>query len=442
MKKIQGTKVEFCNADTVTVFFANELSIDADGWAMIAPLGDFPSEALFPMPDGRLKKGKAIQRISKERAEEMVAQFHNSRSGLKKFIRGCNIYLGHPDAPGMEKRYPDKTSKGVFADMEIRDKGIYGLPVFTNEGVDLVEGRTLVNGKKVRGFSARFVESVPDGDKNGLPVYCPTQIASAGLTPYPHLPVEFFNSDDTLADANAEAEKQQQKQNMKKRIIAVMGLLGIQFANAADVDDDAKLESALGQVETKVAAFANESANAATATKTIKSKLMGLCTALGIQFANAEQITDPAATIDQANSKVTSLVSERDSARTEFTNERAGRINDELASAIRHGLITDAEKATWHGRLNVPAQFANELTAIRALTPKVKTTSFTLERGQRRDQIDLSNASQRRQFCNEVCAEIAAEQKLDPLKHSKQIQNLARSRHPQLFEAPHIEIKR
>jgi hypothetical protein len=436
--------IQFCNSgtgQTATVFFANELSIEADGWAMIAPFGDFPSEALMEAPGGKLKRQRAIQRITKERGEEMVAQFHNSRAGVKKFIRGCNIYLGHPDMPGLESRYPDKTSKGVFADMEARDKGIYGLPVFTNEGMDLVEGRQLVNGKKVRGFSARLIESVPDGNKDGVPVYCPTQIVSAGLTPFPHLPVEFFNADDTLASADAEAENQNQNQNrMKKKIIALCAKLGIQFANEAA--DEAATEAALDQIDTKVAAFANEAASAAATTKTIKSKLLSLCTAVGIQFANAEQITDPAATIGQANDKVTALVTERDAAKAEFANERTARINDELALAISTGRITDAEKPTWQTRLNVPAQFANEMTAIRALAQKVKTKTITLERGQRRDQVDLSNTGQRRQFINEVCAEIAAERKLDPIKDSKQIQNLAAARHPQLFEVPHVEIKK
>ena len=218
---------------------------------------------------------------------------------------------------------------------------------------------------------------------------------------------------------------------MKKKLLKICAALGIQFANEAD---DAATEAALDQVDARVAAFANT-------TTTIKSKLLGLCTALGIQFANAEQITDPAATIDQANGRVAALVAEREAARTEFTNERAARISDELALAISTGRITDAERITWQSRLNVPAQFANEMTAIRALTQKVKTTTITLERGQRRDQVDLSNADQRRQFVNEVYAEIAAEHKLDPVKNSKQIQNLARTRHPQLFEAPHVEIK-
>ncbi len=429
MKKLI-TNIQFANeAANPTLFgFVNEITIGEDGWAMIAPLGDFPSEALLPTASGGLKRQKAIQRITKESAAEMVAQFHNSRAGLKKFIRGCNIYVGHPDMPGLESRYPDKEPKGVFADMEVRDNGIYGLPVFTNAGMNLVEGKTLVNGKKVRGFSGRLVDSVPDGNKDGVPVFRPTQIVSAGLTPYPHLPVEFFNADDTLA---TEAVNQPTNQNMKKKLLAICSLLGIQFANESD---DAATEAALDQVNSRVAAFANEQTS-------IRKTLLAICGKVGITFANEAAITDPAATLAQVEGKLAGLTTERDSLRTQFANERTARINDELTFAVTSGRITEAERAQWESRLRVDAQFVNERTALHNLTPKVKTNSITLERGNRKDSVDLNNPQQRQQFVNEVLAEIAAEHKLNPVKDSKHIQNLARSRHPALFEAKHVEIK-
>ena len=157
------TNIQFANdgAHGVTrptlIGFVNEISIGDDGWAEIAPFGDHPSEGLVQMPDGRLKRIKAIQRIKQENAERMVAQFHNSRKGIRKFFRGCNIYDGHPDVPGLGDKYPDKEPKGVFADMVIRGDRIFGLPIFTNEGSEVVET------KKRRAFSGRLVEAVPDG---------------------------------------------------------------------------------------------------------------------------------------------------------------------------------------------------------------------------------------------------------------------------------------
>jgi len=416
---------QFCNAATgATLCFVNELTIDADGWAMIAPLGDFPSEALLPADNGRIKRQQAIQRITRESAEGMVAEFHNSRTGLKKWIRGCNIYLGHPDMPGLESRYPDKTPKGVFADMEVRDKGIYGLPVFTNEGMDLVEGRKLVNGQKVRGFSGRLTESVPDGEANGVPVYSPTKIVSAGLTPYPHLPVEFFNADNTLAEPAVADPANADNQNkhtapMKKKLIALLAALSLkpQFANA-DAPTEGETEAALDLINEKVVAFANEKATSAAATAALESDKTKL---------TADLATATAATT---------------AAQTEFANERTARISDELGLAVSSGRITEAQRPVWEGRLKVAAQFANERTALRALAPVVKTTSVTINRGGRETQVDVADPKARRQFANEVASEVAAEMKLDPVKDSKRIANIVQQRHPALFnQVPHVEIK-
>ena len=110
--------------------------------------------------------------------------------------------------------------------------------------------------------SGNLGESEPCGDVNGVPAYRPTKIFSAGLTNNPHLPVHFFNSDDTLADANAEAATKQHQQTMKKKLAALFAALFTkqpQFANA-EAPTEAETEAALDQISQKVAAFANEKA--------------------------------------------------------------------------------------------------------------------------------------------------------------------------------------
>ena len=314
-------KPQFANAaETGTVLFGfiNELNIGDDGWMMVAPFGDHPSEALMPGADGKLKRVPAIQRIKKANADKMVAEFNNSRVGLKKFVLGKLIYVGHPDVPGLESRYPDKSHKGLYSDFEVRADGLYGKPVFNNEGAPLIAQ------KKFRAVSGRFGESERDGDLNGRPVYCPTSIISVGLTNNPHLPVHFFNSNDTLADDGSLAANQN-KNKMKKKIIAMCGLLGIQFANEAA--DDAQTEAALDQINTKVIAFANEKQILAdkvtgleTKAKTFREKLLGLCKKVGLEFANEAAITDPAATLGEVELKIVDTVKQRDDARTEFAN--------------------------------------------------------------------------------------------------------------------------
>lgn len=421
--------VQFANSKPpgeAVVFFANEISIGADGWAMITKFGDYPSTALIPGPDGKLKKQKAIQRVDKAGAEAMVAQFHNERRGVRKFLKGCNIYDGHPDVPGLEKFYADREPKGVFADLAVREDGLYGLPIFTNEGSDLVEN------KKRRAFSGRIGDCEECEPVNGVPCFRPMSIFSAGLTNNPHLPVNFFNSDDTLAEAPADANNPINK--MKTKLVALFAALSLkpQFANA-EAPTDAETEAALDQVQAKVVAFANEQTEAVAKTKTLKEKLLGLCAAVGIQFANADGITDPAATLAQVNDKVLVINTDLTNARTQFANERNARIDDEIAAAIKGGRITDAEKPTWQGRLKVDAQFANELTALRALTPKVKTTSVTVNRGGKDTQIDVSDAKARRQFVNEALEEVAAEKGYKLPKDYNKAFNEVQRRHPALF---------
>jgi hypothetical protein len=389
------TKIQFANegqSAVTLVGFYNEIAIDADGWAMIAPLGDFPSMAITSGPDGKLTKQEAIQRYDAAAVNKIVANFHNSRRERRKYLRGIPIYVGHPDVPGLERRYPDKTPKGVFADLQARDNGLFGLPVFTNEGSELVET------KKLRAFSGRAGNSEPDGEKDGLPVFRPTELFSAGLTNKPHLPVQYLN------EADVEDGPAKTKPGMNKKLSALCAALGIQFANDAD---DAATEAALDQISQKVATFANEKQTLIDDAKTQVAAMATLTT------------------------ERTALTTDRDSARASFTNERAARIGDELGLALSSGRITAAQQPTWLNRLKVEASFANELSALRTLHPTVKTESVTLQRGDRK--IELANPQQRAEFCNELYDNIAKKEGLDRKRDFNKIFNIAQRQHPALF---------
>jgi phage I-like protein len=229
------------------VAFVNEIRIGADGWAMICPLGDYQSPALLPDGRGGFRTTPAIQRIDRRAVEQMAARFARSRKGLKKYLRGVPIYVGHPDVPGLETKYPDQKPKGVFAEVQAREDGLYGLPVFTREGSDLVEQ------KVYRAFSGNLGGAEPDGRKDGIPVYRPTELFSAGLTNNPHLPVQYLNDHDATPNPTLPA--------MKKKLAALLAQAGIDLAETAD---DAALAAALdrlaGELSSARAGFANERA--------------------------------------------------------------------------------------------------------------------------------------------------------------------------------------
>jgi hypothetical protein len=387
--------------------FVNEISIGEDGWAMVAPVGDFESWALFRDEEGRVKKQRAIQRYDAEGIGKMVASFHNSRRGLKKYLTGLPIYVGHPDVPGLEKNYPDKEPKGVFADLQARATGLFGLPVFTNEGGDLVER------KVYRAFSGNTGNSEPAGEKevNGkmLPVFRPTELFSAGLTNTPHLPVEFLNE----AEGNdAEAADIQNTMN-KKAVIALFTSLGIMtskgvaFANDASDEEVAEGLKHLGEKAKEAVTFANE-----------KARLEG-------------QVTTLQGEVNGHKSTIQSLTTERDTARTQFANERASRIEDLLGAAVAAGRITEAERPTWKGRLEHQAQFTNELAALQGLEPKVKTQAASAGRSDKSKE--PATAQERRQFINEAIENVCREKGWDPKKDYGQAFNHVQRTHAALF---------
>ncbi len=253
------------------------------------------------------------------------------------------IYVGHPDVPGMEERWPDKMPVGTIADLEVRDNGLYARPAFSNEGMDLVESR------KYRAFSARWF-AAPVGEENGAKVYRPDELKIAGLTNHPNLPVELFNEwtagAATGPAGNPAVEAGHTEDTMKREhIIALLTKHGIAFAN------DATDEQLLAALDARIVSLANETTTAATR-----------ATELGNQLTARDQT-------------IVNLTRERDAARGEFGNERQAHIDSRIELALREGRIALAQRDEWKGKL--AADFANTVTALAALKPELKTDSAT-----------------------------------------------------------------
>lgn len=393
------SSVEFTNESTeLLVSFDNEMKLGADGWGMIAPFGDFPGMAVEPQPDGTCKKFKAIQRVDHNAATQMVAEYKANTRGVTGYFKKRPIFHGHPDGiGGIGAKYPDKAPKGVFANVAARADGFYGEPMFTEEGEKLVASGT------ARGFSGRW-ESEFVGVENGVRVYRPCKFLSAGLTNQPNLPVQLLNEAETPGD-----DQNQNTKQMRKSIIALLTKLGVQFANDATDEQLVALEG-----------------SAITAIDGLKADATKV-----VELSNEKETIS--AEVTKRDGTITALTTERDTLRTNFTNERQARIAREIGLGLSTGRITAAEKADWERRLGNEAQFANELSALEKLAPKVKTGSVTITRGDRK--VELTNANERGVALKEIVVEIANERKLDPVKNYNAIIRIAQERHPQLFEA-------
>jgi len=374
--------------------FCNELAIGDDGYAQIAPLGDFPGVVVEKV-DGVIKRSPAIQRIDKVAVAQMVNEYRNSMKGLTRYKKARPLYLGHPDMLGCEHKYPDKEKKGVFANLAEREDGLYGEVILTEEG------ESIITSGKARSLSGRWsVEYV--GTENGQKIFRPTRFLSAGLTNAPNLPVQLMN----------EAEEQEKDKEMKSKLLAMLARLKLStvptFSNETSDDDVVKgLETAL----TASATIANEKATLTTEKATLaneKATLDGKVTTLTTQ--------------------VSALTTERDTARTQFANERKAHIGHALDSAITSGKITAADRPTWEGRLNVEANFANELESLNKIQPGVKTKSVTVERNG--VKVEITNASQR----NQMVQQIVRENQKSGLSYNEAYKK-AQVDHPALFAA-------
>jgi hypothetical protein len=338
--------------------FANELAMNADGWAQLAPFGDFPGRAVITNSDGTVTRFDAIQRLDRAAADAMVRNFYSLGNRVKRFFKSCAIFNGHPDMPDAGGRYPDKSPKGVIADLRVSDEGLFCRPLFNNEG------EALLNQPARLFFSGRWT-STELPTENGRRIFRPDELKSAGLTANPNLPVEHINDRSNCAAVES-------------------GYTSSQNA-ARPPSPSRKAGGSLGEVAQSLAS------NPSTInTEMNKQPLLQLLAAYGVQFTNDagdQQLLDALA------QTLASLAGERDAARNQFASERKSRIASLLDGALTEGRITAGQRSDWERRLGDDAAFANESTALTRLPKIIKTASILEGAGQRK--IEIANAGLR-----------------------------------------------
>jgi hypothetical protein len=338
---------------------ANDASVAADNWVMIAPYGDHPN---------RLGDTTVIQRFDREAADSMVGFFNSFAGKLSRLWQGIPLFVGHPDTedPQAAARYTDKRVHGRFQKIEARVDGLWGLldPEPT--------AKAMVNSRSVIKLSPRwFAAEAPVAVENGVAVYRPLALASVGLTNRPNI-----SSAPALPMLNEEPNqtqpKKQEDSTMNELLKFVAGLLG----------------------------FANEAPQ--TATDEPKPELIAKVKT-GLQTLATDLANEKKAKAD-AEAAVTKLTAEKDSLAQEFNNERAARISDAIATAIADGRITAADKPAWERRLK--ADFANELPELKKLAAKVKTASQTTDASQRTAQMGADGVTRVTELINEELAKL------------------------------------
>lgn len=310
---------------------SNALAVSDDGWAMLAPFGEFGGVALTP--DG---PRAAVQVVDKESGIALVNSVKSFPGKARRFFRSVPIFNGHPDVPGMSNRWPDAAPKGHIGDLQVRDDGIYVLPVFNESGADIINSGTRV------GFSA-YVEATVVGEKDGALVARWTHLKSAGLTDTPNLPVELLNERQPAGAEN--------QNTMNPLVIyAALAAVGVRLANATPTENDV------------VAAI--------TAADTERRKAVDLANAKDAEIAALKTERD-------------GLKTKLDAQATEIANAATAARKALIDARIADGAITEADRPLWENRLKT--DFANESTALNAIKGKtLKTSSQVANSGSRR----------------------------------------------------------
>jgi phage I-like protein len=329
------------NERSALVALSNEFVSAADGWVRLAPYGLHPLQRAVRQ-DGRTVVQQFMQDLSRDAAETM-ARTHNSVFGkIRNLRRGAPIYRGHADRWDVAKqegvslaaRQPAALANeklGMFAELDARDDGLYGLPVFADEA------RAAIENEGLKYFSPFWWTDLVEV-KDGVTIVRPSEFISAALTAQPNI-----SGGHALANEN-----DQLNEPMKKKLLELLRKYGFALAN----EEDATIEGALTQLDATLgqrSALENERNTLTTSITTLTT---------------------------ERDTARTDLAAERNALTTEraaLANERTGHAGALIDLAITEGRIAASDRAT---RLAAFAQnFESARTALANEKPKFRITS-------------------------------------------------------------------
>lgn len=318
MKQFEGGPEKAEAGNVLSITAVNELG--ADG-SLFIPFGDTQVIA----SNGE----RVIQRHDQAAMNSMVSAFNSRIARFMRKLRGdVPIYVGHPDIPGMEDKFPDKRARGYVEGMNVSADGVRLDPEWTNLGQEL---RTE---NQHRYPSPRWELEFTGENVDGIRVTRPVRLISVGMTNRPNIKsVIAYNEacedaateDAPPADTKpvdpAETPEPEEKETpaMDPRLQFLLTWLGLaETATEEEIKSaaDAKLSPVNSANEAREKAV-KDLANERTAWATKRGELEG--------------------TIAVATAKLTA-------ANEIVRAERKQRITDALVHAVTAGQLTAADK--------------------------------------------------------------------------------------------------
>ena len=282
------------------LIIGNEL--DSDGWALIAPYGEWPKSRVARV-NGIPTEQKFLQVLDNAGADKLMDKESGLFRSLKRALVGIPFYLGHPDlaehSPETLAAAGRKQDAGVVDKLRKGERGIEAHFVLNQVGATAVE-----NGTK---FPSALWMVLPNGEtKNGAAVCHPFKLLSVGLTDRPNI-----SGVESLANARG-AETQTQQEPDMKLIAGWLLAQGVALANVNEPTEAQVLE-AFQKLHTakagEVVTLGNE-----------KTTLAG-------------QITTLTNERDTLKNQVTTLTTAKTTAETALANEQTARKAERKARA-------------------------------------------------------------------------------------------------------------
>lgn len=357
-------RVTLANEAPEEAVLANEgMVVDAD--ELVVPFGD---HKLLRKEGGRIVT--YVQRLDQATGEKMVAHFNSLRSRLARRFGGLPIYIGHPDAQGMEAEYPDTKAYGWIEGMSVGETGLVLKPKWSAAGSELLANA------HYKYFSPAFnVLKDEVTEERGVKIARPYGLQSVGLTNKPNIPV--------LPLVNEEPVIEQPKENEMNLLQRLLALVGLETVKTEDdvVSFVSQAVAALKKIKEATDARwkAEDAARMALPNEApAEDRLIAL---LGGLDESATLLANEVQTRQRVETDLADVKAKCTAAEEALKTSRRGHAELLFANAAREGRVTPAQKDGWIGKFD--QDFDGTVTLLANEKKKVKTSSVVTDLGKR-----------------------------------------------------------
>lgn len=384
--------------NAVELGLANEGVIDADGWCLIGPFGEWPKTRQY-REAGQVKEQKFIQILDNAAADKMVADFNGIVGKIKRWVSAVPVLKGHGDLNEVDPAaLANDTSKIKLGTVDQLRKGPRGLEAhfaLDNDGQAAV-----ASGRK---YPSGLWYVLPNGQRGDATLCQPFKLISVALTLHPNISgVESLANSGGSATSHDSEQKPNTNTEPMKLLAGWLLAQGIALANAENPTETQLLEG-FQRLHTT-------SAQSLTALGNEKSTLSGTITSLTTERDTFKR---------KAEEQATALANEQ----AAKSAERKGRAAATVDLAIHQGKVTVAQRDAEITALENSADFATAATALLARAKTTKTAGQDAQSGKQTAALANEQAELTREY-NQALQNELIETGQNPVKAHQNVMTL------------------